>query len=140
MPFSNQSDFAESFTRKYKLCVSDFDGVQGFTEKLQMEAYLRILEKYAKIKLDLNDIVSELIGKTATDNLKNLKEKYKIIAEVSELLEERENIYLDSVFRTALQPNKLIVDLCKAFSISGDLKPIIVSNSNQHVILNILKY
>src|SRR5580698_3552541 len=110
MKFSN---LLEELPQTYPLCISDFDGVQGFTEPLQMEAYAEIIQKYSGIQSDFKILATELMGKTEEDNLKALKEKYGFASALSALIEERRRLYLGSLFRTNLQPNQCMVDICK---------------------------
>lgn len=139
MASSNLNDLIKTLLRQYRLCISDFDGVQGFTEALQMQAYITIIEKYAGVKPDADVIAKELVGKTAVDNLTTLKARYHFASEIPALVAEREKVYLASVFQTTLQPNRFMVDICRAFSEHGS-KPVIVSNSNREVIEAILDY
>ncbi|HEU5047638.1 MAG TPA: hypothetical protein VFT64_07335 [Rickettsiales bacterium] len=130
----------EKIYEQYALCVSDFDGVQGFTEGLQMEAYLTIIKKHAGVEVAIADIAPRLIGNTAVHNLTVLREEYKLTPPVTELVQERETIFLESVFSTGLKPNAVVHGICREFAERGKMKPVIVSNNMQPVIEAILAF
>jgi beta-phosphoglucomutase-like phosphatase (HAD superfamily) len=86
---------------RLRAVLFDMDGLMVDTEPIHFAAFREYMRRHG-VELP-ESVMSELIGYTEQDNLRELKAKYGIAASLEEMIAERREIYLELVRRLPIE-------------------------------------
>lgn len=124
-------------SNRLEAVLFDMDGLMIESEHLQSQAFQKILESHG-IEPEYNEAgVIQIVGVTALENLKLVKERYGLPQSAEELLVIKNEIY-NEIIDEGLQPMPGLHDLVKSLQENG-VKIAVASSSNMQDILKVLK-
>lgn len=126
-----------SQSSKLQAVLFDMDGLMIESEHLQSLSFKKILESH-DIKPEYNDAgVIQIVGVTAKENLKLIKDKHGLKSSVDELLLLKNEIY-NEIIDEGLEPMPGLHELIKSLKENG-IKIAVASSSNRNDIEKVLR-
>lgn len=125
----------EKLINNKKVFVCDFDGVVAHTEKLQLDAFNIVLEKY-NVNIS-KEIWLNCIGKSELEIYKIIKNKFNVEFDEEKILKERLIVYLNLVKKTELEPFPTFMELLNKYS---KMKFYILTSNKEDIVKNMLEY
>ncbi len=111
----------------------DFNGCVVHDELHQMKAFTELLNEKTRKQHDFRNIAKEMVGKSERQILTEFKEHYGLKGNLENLLQRREDLYLNRVFFEELKLNHdLVWTVNRAKEL--DLPTAILSNGRERII------
>lgn len=124
-------------SNRLEAVLFDMDGLMIESEHLQSQAFQKILESHG-IEPEYNSAgVIQIVGVTAKENLKLIKDKHGLEPSVDELLEIKNEIY-NEIIDEGLEPMPGLHDLIKSLKENG-IKIAVASSSIRNDIEKVLR-
>jgi FMN phosphatase YigB (HAD superfamily) len=111
----------------------DFDGVIAMTEYDQFRGFTGQVFEHTGIEVSLEAATKELLGRPERFIVRTFQERYGIDGDLEELLDERGDLYVESVISSNLRPNPFVYTLCREIVENGGHKPIIITNGRHKI-------
>jgi HAD superfamily hydrolase (TIGR01509 family) len=118
-----------------KAVIFDMDGLMIDSEPIQSKSFEHVLKEHDKRPVFKNGVV-QVVGITAKDNWKLLKEKHDIKANINVLLDKKRKIYR-KLLQDNVSPRKGLISLVKRLHTAG-IKMAIASSSSPKNIQTVL--